>query len=349
MQSTDQEQFLNYGLLLDQEVIFANSPEFEFRLQIIIFANSFAANMVDGSLSRIDHENDGMKMVTLIHDKVLSSGQHLFYVISGFAQSLQPFLRNQLLEKYVQGVDSNFDIEHLKEIKEGNPPGFATKMNKIMVEIDQDLLFILKMQTTKPDTQFDDGVLEIASIYYIGISTQGLPVVNHLYGSKLTSRFKLPAKEDTSPEEVLRSLISAQFSAIQQSCAINARTVIKDLSIKYNSPITNEAGELSITFFPVGYKDQFTFEVCYDGTRKEIEDFVKSASPLLNQFIDKPFRGNLADFQPVAGVLASYPDRFGFFGYDKEERKTQVDDDDDDDDIVIIGMEDIKKKDNFNF
>ena len=45
----------NFGIILEDEVLYASHPEFETMLQIVNFSNSFAENIKDGRLSRIEH------------------------------------------------------------------------------------------------------------------------------------------------------------------------------------------------------------------------------------------------------------------------------------------------------
>ncbi|MFX0099124.1 MAG: hypothetical protein ACFFCS_06040 [Candidatus Hodarchaeota archaeon] len=297
-------RLIQYGLLVDQKVMFASEKEYEPMLKIVTYANSFAMNMIDGSLSRIDHENDdGQSLVTLVRDTPLkSTGEHLFHVITGNEELLLPSFRDDILQKFIFGTMEGINISGVSKLYSDDPVKFLLLINGIVDEVESELSDLLDKEIA--NYTIVQGVKEAkdTSVHYIGISTiGGIPVVNHLYGTEFVSRFKLPAKE-TSPGEVLRDLLSAQLSAIIQSSK-NLGAVLKDISIKYFQSRTRKYKELSITFFPLS--EQFVLEVCYDGPRGEIEEFVEQSKPLLNQIINKPFKGNLEELALLESIFKS--------------------------------------------
>ncbi|MHA1372250.1 MAG: hypothetical protein ACTSRA_21325, partial [Promethearchaeota archaeon] len=108
---------------------------------------------------------------------------------------------------------------------------------------------------------------------------------------------------------------------------------------------SKEKKELVIAFFPIGYNNQYMLEICYDGVREDIEDFVKVCNEVLNPYLQTSFKGNLSVFQPVVKILESFREKYGFFGMEdnKLERtgKGKKDICEDDDDIVVLEIRDI--------
>lgn len=315
---------INYGLILDQEVIYSSSQEFEQMLEIVNFTNSFAMNIHGGRLYKIKHEFNGEMYTTLADNRTVDSGGLLIYVISGSDQKLPQNFQKQILDNFCKEIDASVNIKKIKKLFEQKFDEFTIKVNRAVDKIDQGVDLIHDMEAHDQSFLVKDIPDQETRIHYIGVSTAGIPVRNRIYGSKLTQIFKLPAKEGTSSDEVLRSLISAQFSAIINSSYVKIGTRITEITINYTEFENLETHQLMVAFFPIGFKDQYTLEILYQGNRKDIEGFRSACNTMFEKFLQIKFKGNLKDFEFIADALSKLPERFGLFEHVHEERAKEL-------------------------
>ncbi len=317
---------INYGVLLDQDVLFSSNEDFEKLLQVVLFSNSFATNIKDGRLHSIRHDHDGKSFTTMIHNRVIPGNDDenmLMYVISGNDEILPPEFQQQILDNFYKEIEAEIQVKRIRKIYDEKFSDFILKMNRIADKIDQGLSLINEMEEEENSFLMMEREEVVTRIHYIGLSTMGVPVRNRIYDKDLTSLFKLPAKENTTPEDVLRSLMSAQFSAILNSALIRAGTKINDITILYSTLDSLEERKLMVAFYPIGYQDQYTLEICYEGDRASIDGFRQACNHMFTKYLMVPFRGNLKDFELVADVLTSLPANFDLF--EKEEVPEQTD------------------------
>lgn len=314
----DDVHLVHYGCILDQEVIFASSEQFEQLLQIVVFANSFAQNIHGGHLSSIAHEYNGEPFTTLVQARV-AGGKQLMHVISGSDAKLPVHFQRQILENFTRAVEDAIPVKRIGKMYEDKLDEFTLKMIKVTDRIDQGIGLIHDIEETGDGFLVRDKDATATSVHYIGISTSGIPVRNRIYGKQLARMFKLPPRNDVEPEEILRSLISAQFSAIVNSSMIKASTTISEITITYTDVSTLEGKLLRVAFFPMGFNAQYTLEICYEGSRADIEGFKTACFTLLARYFNVPFKGSLKDFELVSDVLAKLPGTFGLFDHVRED------------------------------
>ncbi|MHA1698627.1 MAG: hypothetical protein ACTSWN_07310 [Promethearchaeota archaeon] len=320
---------IRYGIILNQNIIYSSNPDFDPMLEIVNFVNSFAMNVQDGRLYKIKHEYKNESHVTLVQARTLKDNKQLMYVLFGPEQMLPEGFHNEILDNYVNEIEKAININRIEKIYQGDFSNFIIKMNRIADKIDEGLRLIHEIEKEKDDFLVKEQDYENAVIYYIGISTMGLPIVSKLYGDVLLDRFNLPVKDGMDPADVLQSLMSAQFSAIVNSSRLKANTVINEITINFTLFETMEIHQLKIAFYQIGLNNKFTLEICYEGNRSIIEKFQEATRTLFEKHLQRPFRGNLDDFQPLVGVLDSLPNKFALFPEEHPEikvKKPQIDD-----------------------
>jgi hypothetical protein len=310
--STVDVHLVNYGMILDQEIIFKSNEQFEPLLQVVNYANSFAMNIHDGRLYKIKHDLGGKPHTTLIQSR-LANEKTLMYVISGSDEKLLPRFQLQILENFTKEIEEVIPIKRVEKLYQEKLDDYTRKMHRVADKIEQGISLIHDMQDSDDDFLVTETDYSLSRIHYIGISTAGVPVRNRLYGKELVSMFKIPQNENLPPDEIVRSLISAQFSAIINSSLIQADTRITEMTINYTNIESMEPTQLKIAFFPTGFKKQFTLEVCFQGKREDIDGFMIACEPMLDKYLHVPFRGNLKDFELLADVLTLFPEKFDLF------------------------------------
>jgi hypothetical protein len=310
--STVDVHLVNYGMILDQEIIFMSNEQFEPLLQVVNYANSFAMNIHDGRLYKIKHELGGKPHTTLIQARLVNE-KTLMYVISGSDEKLVPRFQLQILDNFTKEIEEIIPIKRVEKLYQEKLDDYTRKMHRVADKVDQGISLIHDMQDSDDDFLVTDVDYSLSRIHYIGISTAGVPVRNRLYGKELVSMFKIPQNENLPPDEIVRSLISAQFSAIINSSLIQAGTRITEMTINYTNIESMEPTQLKIAFFPTGFQKQFTLEVCFQGKREDIDGFMIACEPMLDKYLHVPFRGNLKDFELLADVLMLFPEKFDLF------------------------------------
>jgi len=303
---------VNYGIIFDQDIIFSSSPAFESMLQVVNYANSFAMNIQDGRLCKIKHELDGKMHTTLIQTRIVND-QSLMYVISGSDDQLLPNFQQQIINNYTKEIENTISIKRIEKLYEDKLDEFTIKMHRIADKIDQGISLIHDMEESDDAFLVKEKEYALTRIHYIGLSTGGVPVRNMLYGKELVSLFKVPSHENVPPEEIVRSLISAQFSAIINSSLIKANTRISEITILFTHIESMEPTQLKIAFFPLGYQSQYTLEICYQGKRDDIEGFKIGCMPMFERYVHIPFKGNLHEFELVSDLLNKLPRNFDLF------------------------------------
>ncbi|NMC07512.1 MAG: hypothetical protein GYA24_20025 [Candidatus Lokiarchaeota archaeon] len=316
--STVDVHLVNYGVILDQEIIFKSNEQFEPLLQVVNYANSFAMNIHDGRLYKIKHELGGKPHTTLVQVRLIND-KTLMYVISGSDEKLPPRFQQQILDNYTKEIEESIPIKKTEKLLHDRFDEYTRKMHKVADKVDQGISLIHEMQASDDDFLVAEVDYSLTRIHYIGISTAGVPVRNRLYGKELVSMFKIPRNENLPPDEIVRSLISAQFSAILNSSLVQANTRITEITINYTNIESMEPTQLKIAFFPSGYLQQYTLEICFQGKREDIDGFMIASGPMLDKYLHVPFRGNLKDFELVADVLAMFPEKFDLFEQIPEE------------------------------
>lgn len=303
---------VNYGIMLDQDIIFSSSPAFEPMLQVVNYANSFAMNIQDGRLFRIKHELAGKTHTTLIQTRIVND-QNIMYVISGADEKLMPNFQQQIIDNFTKEIENTFPVKRILKLYEDKLDEFTRKLHRVTDKIDQGISLINDMEESDDAFLVKEKEYALTRIHYIGLSTGGVPVRNRMYGKELVSLFKVPSNEKAPPEEIVRSLISAQFSAIINSSLIEAGTRITEITILYMHIDSMEPTQLKIAFFPMGYQLQYTLEICYQGKRNDIEGFKSACTPMFERFVQVPFKGNLRDFELVSDLLSTFPKNFDLF------------------------------------
>lgn len=332
----------NFGIVLDDEILYASRPEYEGMLQIVNFANSFAANIKDGRLFRIEHLVDADVYSTMIDSRILQDDMLLKYVVTGTIDRLLVHNQKQVLDQFVQEVESQVNVKKFPKISMGKLADFTLKINRISEKINQEL----KQEDGIQSPDLGDSQENIKTkIHYIGISTKtGIPLTNMIYGDTLINYFKMPAKEGSSPEYMLRSLMSAQFSAIVKSSILKANTLITEITINHTDLETLEISQLMIMFFPIGKNNQYTLEICYEGNHEDVNGFIRGCFTLFSEHLQHEFKGNLQEMQPLHNLMISLPEKFDIFGRALDNAAEEIaeelaldfevknDDDDNDDD-----------------
>lgn len=315
----DNKLILKYGMIIDQEVIYASDEIFENLIQIVNFAASFAMNMTKGRIEKIHHEFNDEPWTTVVRTSVLPDKRHLHFVIAGSYENFPPEFQNQILDNFTLEVDNAFNLKKMERIHATNIAEFEVRMHKIVSKVDVGLSLIHEMDAEADTFLVRESKDVDTIIHYIGISTSGIPVRNQLYNNQLVSTFKLPSKDNASKQDVLRTLMSAQFSAIVNSSLLKAFTRIAELTFSYMEPGTSRKNILIAAFFPIGYKNQYTLEICYEGQRAIVEGFRKACDTLFSKFLKVPFKGNIKEFEFVGDLLKSFPEKFDLFGKSLEE------------------------------
>ncbi len=303
---------VNYGIILDQEILFMSNEQFAPLLQVVNYTNSFAMNIHDGRLYKIKHELDGKPYTILVQARIVNE-KTLMYVVSGSDAKLPPHFQQQIIDNFTKEIEEAFPIRRIERLYQDKLDEFTRKLHRAADKVDQGISLIHDMQDSDDDFLVSEVDYALTRIHYIGISTAGVPVRNRLYGKELVSMFKIPQNENLPPDEIVRSLISAQFSAIINSSLIQAGTRITEITINYTNIESMEPTQLKIAFFPIGFQKQFTLEVCFQGKREEIDGFMIACQPMLDKYLHVQFRGNLKDFELVADVLAMFPEKFDLF------------------------------------
>jgi hypothetical protein len=316
--STVDVHLVNYGVILNQEIIFMSNEQFEPLLQVVNYANSFAMNIHDGRLNKIKHDLGGKPHTTLVQSRLVND-KTLMYVISGSDEKLLPRFQRQILENYTKEIEEAIPIKRAEKLYQDKLDEYTRKMHRTADKVDQGISLIHDMQASDDDFLVTEIDYSLSRIHYIGISTAGVPVRNRLYGKELVSMFKIPKNENLPPDEIVRSLISAQFSAIINSSLVQANTRITEMTINYTNIESMEPTQLKIAFFPTGFQQQYTLEICFQGKREDIDGFMIASGPMLDKYLHVPFRGNLKDFELVADVLAMFPEKFDLFEHMSDE------------------------------
>ncbi|MHA1793224.1 MAG: hypothetical protein ACTSVI_11305 [Promethearchaeota archaeon] len=310
------KQIINYGLLLNDKIIYASRSSYEAILQMVNYCNSFASNIKNGRLFKIVHEVGGETWVTLVHNRLLSDGKNLMYVLSGNIKILSDQFSQQILENYYKELESNINVRRIEKLIKNDDVKLEILMHKITDKVEMGISLILDIEESANNFLVDDRKEEDTIIYYVGISSMGLPVSNRLYNLNLISQFNLQEKKDLSNKEVLQTLLSAHFSAIVNSSLMNANTLVKEIEIKFTTLDKMKEDELKIVFFPIGYNGQYTLEIMYQGDGMPIEGFKKACETMFGAFLQVPFKGNLREYSALNEMLAGLPDTFDLFGYD---------------------------------
>jgi hypothetical protein len=316
--STIDVHLVNYGVIMDQDIIFMSNQQFEPLLHVVTYASSFAANIHDGRLYKIKHELGGKKHTTLVQVRIVNE-KNLMYVISGSDEKLLPQFQPQLLDNLTKEIEEAIPAKRAEKLYSDKLDDYTRKMHRVADKIDQGISLIHDMQEFGDDFLVKEVDYTLSKIHYIGISTAGVPVRNRLYGKELVSLFKIPKKENVPADEIVRSLISAQFSAIINSSLIQAGTRITEITIMYTNIESMEPTQLKIVFFPIGFQGQYTLEICYQGKSEDINGFQVVCAPMLDRFLHVPFRGNLKEFELVADVLTQFPNNFDLFDHIPDE------------------------------
>ncbi|MEX2683178.1 MAG: hypothetical protein Q6373_016455 [Candidatus Sigynarchaeota archaeon] len=309
---------VNYGVILDQEILFKSNEQFDPLLQVVNYTNSFAMNIHDGRLYKIRHEIDNKPFTTLVQARVVNE-KMLMYVVSGSDEKLPPRFQQQIIDNFTNEIEDALPVKRIEKLYNEKLEEFTRKLNRAADKVDQGISLIHDMQESDEDFLVAEADYSLTRIHYIGISTAGVPVRNRLYGKELVSMFKIPKNENLPPDEIVRSLISAQFSAILNSSLIQAGTRITEITINYTNIESMEPTQLKIAFFPIGFQKQYTLEVCFQGKREEIDGFIIACQPMLEKHLQVQFRGNLKDFEQLAGVLADLPEKFDLFEHIPDE------------------------------
>ena len=312
----------NFGIVLDDEILYASRPEYEGMLQIVNFANSFAANIKDGRLFRIEHLVDADVYSTMIDSRTLQDDKLLMYVVTGTIDRLLVNNQKQVLDQFVREVESQVNVKKFPKMNMEKLADFTIKINRISEKINHEL----KQEDNFQSPDLGDSQENVKTkIHYIGISTKtGIPLMNMIYGDTLITRFKMPAKTDSSPEEMLRTLMSAQFSAIVKSSILKANTLITEITINHTNLETMEINQLVIMFFPIGKNNQYTLEICYEGSHEDVNSFIRNCFTLFSEHLQYEFKGNLQEMQPLHDLMLSLPEKFDIFGKPVEEKGEKV-------------------------
>ncbi|MFX0100614.1 MAG: hypothetical protein ACFFCS_13650 [Candidatus Hodarchaeota archaeon] len=303
----------NYGILLDNEVLYASHPDYEQMLQIVNFSNSFAANIRDGRLFRIEHLVDADAYSTMIDSRDLQDDRVLMYVTTGTIDHLLIHDQKEILDKFVKEVEAQVNIKKVPKMNMEKIADFTLKVNRIAEKMNQELEVESNSNESPNMMDVKDNV--VTKIHYLGISTKtGIPLMNMIYGESLIAHFKMPAKEDSSPSEMLRSLMSAQFSAIVKSSILKANTLITEITINHTDIETLQLNQLVIMFFPIGKNNQYTLEICYEGSHEHVNGFIRACFTMFSEHLQQEFKGNLQEMQPLRELMVSIPENFDLFG-----------------------------------
>ena len=245
-----------YGLILEDEILFCSNNEIYSTFEIVLFIEKLITSINPSHNWRLNHiylkgSKLGKERMVIKHE-FTEDNQNLFYCIDGnfssYSQDVYKML-SEFYEKvtaYYQSTDRLVQASKkpvFKELIETATQYLWAKYEKILAEEKNILL-----ETVSPKN----------TLYYCGISTQGLPIISQLYDKSLLNHLNKEINDENI--ELYNSNLSAKLATIAMNTIIRAQTSIKeiyieDLADKENMKIIlyGDINGYSIDFFGSGH------------------------------------------------------------------------------------------------
>ena len=284
-----------FTIILEDEILFC-SDEIKYNVfEVVLFVEKLLRSINPKNswlLNKIclkDHKLGRERII--INHIITKKKQHLFFCVVG-----------------------NFNVGSSEAVKVVNE--FSKQVNKyyknpaILKQNSNDSVFkdILKLIIAYLKDKYSEPLEEEIifnnngndsrnSILYVGISTQGLPIISQLCDTNLLGYL---AKETTNENiEVFSSDLSAKLETISMNAQIRAKTKIKEIQINDSENSSNK----SIILF--GNINQYSLDFIASGNFFKIKEIFKQfkSKVSLDSIFNTEFSGDLKPFKHLNQYL----------------------------------------------
>ena len=288
-----------FAIILDDKVLYCSNESSYTSFEIILFVEKLISS-INPKRTWLLHSLflKGYRMGReriLIKHIYTPEEQNLFYCVGGDFQANSPAAEEMLedFEKKVKEYYANIDL--LKDASE--KPIF----NEI-IEIATDYLWDKYEDRIEEEEQFQiESDSDISNnILYCGISTQGLPIISHLYSRILLDNLGKEITEENV--DLLSSSLSAKLATIAMNTVIRAKTSIKEIHICDRE----ESNAKKYIFF--GKIGHFTLDFFASGDYCQIQKvFNKLRETLLKEeILQEEFSGDLKPYRYLHDFITRF-------------------------------------------
>ncbi|MFX0070383.1 MAG: hypothetical protein ACFFAO_04760 [Candidatus Hermodarchaeota archaeon] len=217
----------DYAIILENNILYCSNEKKYTTFEIVLFIEKLIHTLNPKQTWRLNNvlfQNfDKNEERIIIKHLITSDRQNLIFCILGKIQLKSQFIINMLEEFYEKVNEYYKSIEVLNN--SSKKPIFKEIMNILTDFLTNKYNKILDLEEIN-----NDYVKNIENkILYCGISSQGLPIISHLYDTSLLDNLSKQINEENI--ELFSSNLSAQLATIEMNSKIRANISIKEIHI----------------------------------------------------------------------------------------------------------------------
>jgi hypothetical protein len=280
-----------FTIILEEDVLYCSNNKKYSSFEIILFLEKLLRSINPRNTWRLkkiclkDHRV-GRERIVVKHI-VTKKAQNLFFCVIGDFEvgSLEAF---KIVNEFSKQV--NLHYRNLAKLKRASEDSTFTDVIKLIINYLEDKY----KEPLEEEIIFDEienGAKN--TILYAGISSQGLPIISHLFDIKLLLNL---AKENTHENiELFTSDLSAKLETIAMNTQIRAKTRIKEIHF------TDTEGSKNKMIILFGNINGYSLDFIASGNFYKIKDIFKQfkAKMILDDIFQKEFAGDLKPYKHI--------------------------------------------------
>ncbi|MHA1146735.1 MAG: hypothetical protein ACTSR8_00655 [Promethearchaeota archaeon] len=288
-----------YAIILEEKILYCSNESKYTSFEIVVFVEKLIASLNPKHtwlLNSIYLKGYGMgKERILIKHIYTENNENLFFCIAGDFQANSPTAFQMLEEFYIKINEYYKNTRHLKQ------SAGKSHFNEILEiatdflsENYEDILNKEEKLSIIPNSELKNNIL------YFGISSQGLPIISHVYSRILLDNLGVDITEENV--ELLSSSLSAKLATIAMNTVIRAKTTIREIHI---DDMEDQKGEKLILF---GDINNFTLDFFASGDYSILKTIFKKLQErlLIEEVLLEEFTGDLKKYRFLHKKIMSF-------------------------------------------
>ncbi len=278
-----------FNIILEDDILYCSDDLKYNAFEIVLFVEKLLSSINPRNIWRLrkiclKDQKNGRERIVVKHI-VTTKYQNLFFCVVGNfnVKSLETF---KIVNEFSKQV--NIQYRNLAELK------YASEESTFKEIVDLIIIY-LKDKYKEPleeEITFEEKGNNIKNlIIYVGISSQGLPIISQLCEPNLL--MKLTTEKSNENIELFTSDLSAKLETIVMNTQIRAKTKIKEIHISEGE----EAKSKMIILF--GNINEYSLDFIASGNFYKIKEIFKEfkAKMSLDTIFEKEFLGVLKPFK----------------------------------------------------
>ncbi|MHA1819705.1 MAG: hypothetical protein ACTSU2_06515 [Promethearchaeota archaeon] len=292
-----------FAVIIDDEVVYASNEEEYPYFEVVVFASTLL-NLLGQRKWRL-HKLKLSPIKGFYKEKVLiyhvyyeDVGMDVLYCVSGsFSEGSK--VGYEMLYKFRERIEKIYKPNLFREMVKNKRIIFQQICEEISYYLEENY-----KERIQEEKDLHEAFTGEPNLIYCGVSSQGLPIVSHIYNLEMILKDyeALDENEINNKRLLLESTISGQLATISMNSYIRAKAYVDEIQI-----IVDKERDIFgfINFGQIGINGMFTLELFTIGQPAASYEFFKKVRNTAENFecLQKPFMGELKPYKELKDFL----------------------------------------------